>query len=134
MNVFKIIPIDLYGHDIVVSIGQIDDDLYDLIKENISRKRFDKLLGNQTAIATTSKFKNGCIIIRFSKDIKDIGIVAHEAFHAIIFLFEKIGIQFSYQSEEAYAYALEFLVNQILKIKEEYENNNSCESKNNSKE
>ena len=127
MNVFKVIPIEVYGHDIVVSIGQTDSDLYEHIKKNISKKEFDKRFSNQKSIATTFKLKTGCILIRFKDDIDNPGIVAHEAFHAIVYLFDKIGIEYAYESEEAYAYALEYLTNQILKIKTD-ENNNSCES------
>lgn len=119
MNIFKVIPIEVYGHDIVVSIGQTDNDLYEHIKENISEKKFDKRFSNQKSIATTFKLKTGCILIRFKDDIDNPGIVAHEAFHAVVFLFKKIGIQFCYESEEAYTYALEYLTNQILKIKED---------------
>jgi len=119
MNIFKIIPLDVYGHDIVISIGQSDDDLYEQIKENISRKQFDKHMANQKSIATTHKLKTGAILIRFKDDINDPGIVAHEAFHAVVFLFKKIGIDFAYESEEAYAYTLEYLTNQILKIKQD---------------
>ena len=118
MNVFKVIPIDVYGHDVIVSIGQTDDDLYEHIKENISKKDFKKHITKQTAIATTHKMRSGCILIRFKDNIDNPGIVAHEAFHAIVFLFKKLGIQFCYESEEAYTYALEYLTNQILKIKE----------------
>lgn len=117
MNVFRVIPIDIYGHDIVISIGQTDEALYEDIGENISKKQFDKRFANQTSIATTFKLKTGCILIRFKDNIDNPGIVAHEAFHAIVYLFEKIGIEFAYESEEAYAYALEYLTNQILKIK-----------------
>lgn len=119
INIFKVIPIDVFGHDIVVSIGQTDEDLYELIRENISKKQFDKRFVNQTSIATTFKLKTGCILIRFKDNIDNPGIVAHEAFHAIVYLFEKIGIEYAYQSEEAYAYTLEYLTNQILKIKED---------------
>lgn len=119
MNVFKIIPLDVYGHDIVVSIGQSDDDLYKRIEENISKKDFDKYVANQKAIATTHKLRTGGILIRFKDNIDNPGIVAHEAFHAIVFLFKKIGIEYAYESEEAYAYTLEYLTNQILKIKED---------------
>jgi hypothetical protein len=119
MNVFKIIPLDVFGHDIVVSIGQSDEDLYEQIQENISRKQFDKHMANQKSIATTHKLRTGSILIRFKDNINDPGIVAHEAFHAIVFLFKKIGIDFCYESEEAYAYSLEYLTNQILKIKED---------------
>jgi hypothetical protein len=119
MNIFKVIPIDVFGHDIVVSIGQTDEDLYEEIKENISKKKFDKKMTNQKSIATTFKLKTGCILIRFKDDIDNLGIVAHEAFHAIVYLFEKIGIEYAYESEEAYAYSLEYLTNQILKIKED---------------
>lgn len=128
MNIFKIIPLNIFAHDIVISIGQSDDDLYEKIQANISKKQFDKQMANQKAIATTHKLKTGAILIRFSKNIDDAGIVAHEALHAVVFLFKKIGIEFSYESEEACAYTLEYLTNQILKIKTD-ENNNSCESK-----
>jgi hypothetical protein len=119
MNVFKVIPLDVYAHDVVVSIGQSDEDLYKEIKENISEKDFKKYMTNQKSIATTHKTRSGCILIRFKDDIDNPGIVAHEAFHAIVFLFKKIGIQYCYESEEAYAYTLEYLTNQILKIKED---------------
>jgi len=119
MNIFKVIPLEVYGHDVVVSIGQTDEDLYEQIKENISKKDFKKHMAKQTAIATTHKLRTGGILIRFSENIDNPGIVAHEAFHAIIFLFKKIGISFCYESEEAYAYALEYLTNEILKIKED---------------
>jgi len=126
MNNLTIIPIDIYGHDIVVSVGQTDKDLYEEIKENISKKQFKKYIANQTAIATTHKLATGGILIRFKDDIDNPGIVAHESFHAISFLFNKIGIRFCYESEEAYAYALSYLINQILKIKID-ENDNSCQ-------
>lgn len=128
MNVFKIIPLNVCAHDIVVSIGQSDDDLYEQIQANISKKQFDKHMANQKSIATTHKLKTGTILIRFSENIDDAGIVAHESLHAVVYLFKKIGIEFSYESEEAYAYTLEYLTNQILKIKID-ENNNSCKSK-----
>lgn len=122
MNVFRIIPLEIYGHVIGISIGQSDDDLYEQIQEHLSRKKFDKYMANQDSIATTHKLKTGAIIIRFKDDIDDAGIVAHESLHAVVFLFKKIGIEFSYESEEAYAYTLEYLTNQILKIKIDKDN------------
>lgn len=119
MNIFKVIPLEVYGHDIAVSIGQTDKDLYEQIKENISKKDFKKHMVNQKSIATTHKMRSGAILIRFKDDIDNPGIVAHEAFHAVVFLFKKIGISYCYESEEAYAYTLEYLTNQILKIKED---------------
>lgn len=121
MNAFKVIPLEVYGHDVVVSIGQTDKDLYEQIKENISKKDFKKYMAKQTSIATTHKLRTGGILIRFSNNIDNPGIVAHEAFHAIVFLFKKIGISFCYESEEAYAYALEYLTNQILNIKTDHD-------------
>ena len=121
MNIFKVIPLEVYGHDVVVSIGQTDKDLYEQIKENISKKDFKKHMAKQTAIATTHKLRTGGILIRFKDDIDNPGIVAHEAFHAVVFLFKKIGISFCYESEEAYAYTLEYLTNQILNIKTDHD-------------
>lgn len=123
MNIFKVIPMEVYGHDIAISIGQSDDDLYEEIKENVTQKEFKKYMTKQTAIATTHKLSTGAILIRFKDDINNPGIVAHEAFHAVVFLFKKIGISFCYESEEAYTYALEYLTNQILKLKTDEDDN-----------
>ena len=57
INIFKIIPLEVFGHDVVVSIGQTDEDLYEEIKENTSKKDFDKYMANQKAIATTHKLR-----------------------------------------------------------------------------
>ena len=41
--------------------------------------------------------------------------LAHEIFHAVQFLFDRIGITLSRDSDEAYAYAIQYLTNEINK-------------------
>jgi hypothetical protein len=43
------------------------------------------------------------------------GILAHEIFHAVSFLFSRIGMPLTEGSDEAYAYAIQFLTNEINK-------------------
>jgi len=61
--------------------------------------------------ARTVMFSNGATCIVFNK--MDKGTIAHEAFHAIAFLFDRIGIKFSLANDEIYAYTLQYLINKI---------------------
>ena len=43
------------------------------------------------------------------------GVVAHEVFHVVDFLTEHLGITYSNNSDEIYAYMIEYFTNQITK-------------------
>lgn len=62
--------------------------------------------------------KDGGTVVRLSNEPdspEHIGDLVHECFHAVFFLFNRIGISLSRDSDEAFAYAIEYLAREILK-------------------
>jgi hypothetical protein len=43
----------------------------------------------------------------------DHGTIAHEVFHAVQFLMDKIGCNLAHESEEPYAYLIQYVTNKI---------------------
>lgn len=128
MEKFKVIPIDLYDHDICVSIGQTNEEFYNSISSNITRKKFDKhLIKNKGNNPYTWNLKKGPIIIRFPSEecFKQVHILAHEALHAACYILRAKGIFFYEETEEAYAYLMDNIIKQLIEIIQD-ENNNSC--------
>lgn len=59
---------------------------------------------------------SGHVLIWLNKDnVNDVGIIAHEAFHAVEFVLEYVGIIHCTESSEAFAYLLTYIVEQIMK-------------------
>lgn len=46
---------------------------------------------------------------------KDVSILAHEVFHAVEFLYDKVWISHSIENWEAWAYMIQFIMYEILK-------------------
>lgn len=58
--------------------------------------------------------KGGFIGIIFREGFQlNLGIVAHESFHAVEYLYQRVGIPYCEHTSESYAYMLEFIVNKI---------------------
>jgi hypothetical protein len=48
------------------------------------------------------------------------GTIAHESFHAAMYLLQRFGVVISAESEEVFAYMIGFLTDEVLKVKNEY--------------
>jgi len=120
-KMFKILPIDVFSTDVVVSINQSDDQLYDCLCHRFTREQFDLAFDDWKSDARTVTHSDGFIIVRFRGKIKKepdtLGLVAHEAYHAAYAVLNKIGVQPGFETEEVYAYLIQFLVREILKMK-----------------
>jgi hypothetical protein len=53
------------------------------------------------------------VYLRF-RNLNKLEIIAHEALHATAYILRHVGIRFSKNSEEAYAYLLQYIVENIL--------------------
>jgi hypothetical protein len=119
-KMFKIIPIDVFSTDVVVSINQTDDQLYKHLSHKFTRKQFNLAWGDWKSDARTVTHNDGFVIVRFrnkiKKDADTLGLVAHEAYHATYSVLNRIGIQPGFETEEVYAYLIQFLVRKIIKI------------------
>lgn len=64
----------------------------------------------------TIMIPDGSVIILLRSDMcKDVSIIAHEAFHAVEFIMERVGILHSPETSEAFAYLLGYIVKKIMK-------------------
>jgi hypothetical protein len=118
---FKVISIDVFNTDVLVSINQSDDKLYDAVCNKFTRAQFDQAFDDWKSDARTVTHRDGFVIVRFrnkiGRDAKMIGLVAHEAYHAAYSILSRIGVQPGYETEEVYAYLVQYIVTEILKLK-----------------
>lgn len=111
-----IIPSTIYPCNVYVFLGckpkfiveQVGKFYPDYDKDFSSEEVFE---GN---IAYTIGYPDGSVLIHIDKDrSNNIGIIAHEAFHATEFIMSFIGLPHSEDSSEAFAYLLQYLVTKI---------------------
>ena len=81
---FKVVPVDIYNTDVLVSIAQTDEELYNSIgSEHSTKEDFEECYNDWTMDARVVYHPTkGFIIMRFRNIIEEHGIIAHEAFHA----------------------------------------------------
>lgn len=111
---YKIIPYVIYPFNVIVSFQKFSE-LEKTLKEILHEDVWDeiKIFDNDFS-ARTVMFSSGQTCICFRKFYH--GIVAHEVFHAVDFLMDKIGMSLVPESNEAYAYLIEYLTNEIYKL------------------
>lgn len=112
----KIVPLEVYPFDIMFSFNETDDELrstfnkYNIIESNY----FESTLKR----GKCSVLDTGQIVIRlknYPDSPEEYGYLAHEIYHAVNFLMEKIGVKFSEDSEECFAYLIAFITTKIHK-------------------
>lgn len=99
--------IELFDTEITYLEGELCDDLRQLIE------------GNNT-------YQNKGVIIKLNQkniiwveDPDDVSTIAHESFHVICRILGERGIPLNESTEEVYAYTLGYVMNQILRLKDE---------------
>lgn len=116
-NINFIIPLQVYPFDVMVSINQTNDE----VEKSLEEVGFDYADANVRCDSDTRKgktimFKTNQTIIRmfsFDEDPVHYGFLAHEIFHAVEFVMERIGMKLCIKSDEAYAYLVQYLTTQI---------------------
>jgi hypothetical protein len=118
---FKVIHVDTFASDVLVSINQTDKQLY----ESIGAHHYPDMEGFKAVwkdwpltsdARTVTHSSAGFIVIRFRNKItpKHAGLVAHEAWHATFSLLTDKGINPCYETEEVFAYVLHRIVDGIF--------------------
>jgi len=118
-NIF-IIDSGPYNTDIMVAVDATEGEITkELNKRGVypTEKTIDKFIMRGTTAARTIELGGNQIIIRLKTD-KELpwlhGNIAHEAFHAVEFIFDRIGIKHNLEiSGEAFAYLIGYIVRQI---------------------
>jgi len=119
----KRIKYHVYPFDLVVGINEeyesfskyLTDRLPNVICPEV--KQFEG-----TYEARTLMFSGGQTAILFNDTTPK--TIAHEIFHAVEFLFRRIGIGLVYDSGESYAYLIGYITDEIYKMKNEMIENN----------
>lgn len=113
-----------YPFDILVCIGASHQEVLDWLWKNkkIKPDEEEKEKLWMSGVGRTVMLKNGATILRIDnqKSKPDFhATIAHEVFHAVEFLFEKIGLKYNAEiSGEAFAYQIQYLTESIYeKIK-----------------
>lgn len=103
---------EIYPFDVMVSFGEKQEEVVKKIersKYKLSEDEKEKLY--MSGRGRTVMLEGGQTIMRL--DTKSPDVIAHEVFHAVAFLMARIKINLTYDSDEAFAYAIEFLTKKI---------------------
>jgi hypothetical protein len=105
-----------YPFDILVCIGSSDAEVIAILsKSGCELDSEDKELLKINGDGRTIMLVGGQTVLRL-KDLKDKSYLIHEIFHAVEFLFNKIGIKHDLTtSGEAYAYQMQYIFKEIDK-------------------
>jgi hypothetical protein len=112
-----IVPLAVYPFDVMCSFGESDDKLKSAIQK-YGGKWNKVMMISENAKGRTVVLNGGQTLLRLFKypiDCEDYGILAHEIFHAVDFLMRRINIKLTKKSDEAYAYLIGYLTEQIYK-------------------
>lgn len=107
-----------YPFDILICIGSTHKEILTWLKKNkkikLSKEDEDSLFmeGN----GRTSMLESGATVMRI-RNLKNKcdfhATLAHEIFHSVEFLFDKIGLPHKLSSGEAYAYQIQYITGSI---------------------
>ncbi len=106
---------DIYPSKVFVCFGSLSE--CNLV-DHISEDAIKNLEGLEYHAAKTVLFENGNIFLWIEErpdSPAGFGALAHEVFHAACFILQNIGVKFSSKSQEAYAYLIDYLYEQIYK-------------------
>jgi len=125
-----IVPMVVYPFDIMFSINQTDKEFSNSLSKKLHKDHFDQFMSDahmphmessNPGTARTIRLTGGQTVMRMNHwdgSAQMHGVVAHEIFHVIEFLFRRIEIKLCNKSDEAYAYAIGYLTEKF------YENMN----------
>lgn len=114
MKKFKIKYV-VYPFELMVFITNDTKKVVNWVCENTYRDRKEVEENvEREYLATTIMFEGGQSIIVFKEDSHlNPGVVAHESFHAVELLYNHLDMPLTRESSEAYAYLIEYIVNEI---------------------
>lgn len=112
-----IIPLVIYPFDVMVSLGETDEELKKAFKKHKQFEHED-YFKHEMKYGRSSLLPNGNTVIRmkfYPANDYGFGSLAHEIFHTVMKVFDIVGIKWCDESDEAYAYCISYLTTEIYK-------------------
>lgn len=113
-----VIYCDVFDQDVMFHFGEVGllrKRLEELFEESIADDILDYIKKNNTLGTTFTLPKGNLIYMPHIPDSEyDYGVLAHEIFHVVFKLTKEIGIEYSSEGEETYAYLIQFLTTSVL--------------------
>lgn len=120
-----VLPLVIYPLDIIVSIGEDDATLRNKIKKyalpdntlkEMEQDVLNLAIGTHGRTLITSCNRSVLRLIDYPKTDEDYGLLAHEIFHVVVFILDRVGMKLIVSdSDEAYAYLIQYITTEIHK-------------------
>lgn len=111
--IFKL-PLVIYPVNLECFFGCSDVQVDDYIKKHYNLSNWNLSLRNSDGLFSASD--DGVFIIRTRNIPKcpyDFSVLQHELFHAVVNILDRVGIKFSFDSEESYSYLFSYITKKI---------------------
>lgn len=111
-----IVDCQVYPFQILVYFGEHKKPLYKELKKCLPKETVDTLKTLNFKVGKSVMFSSGQTLLWLKETPNSISALAtlnHEIFHCVCFILERAGITYSDKSDEAFAYLIEYLTNQI---------------------
>lgn len=109
---WKKVSIDLFSEDYFICMGGTNEDFKNfLVKKGIACNHAEV---SDIKDARGHAYKHNGTALWVCRN--DAGLIAHECFHGVTFMTDRVGITLSDSSDEVFAYAVQYLVNQFKKL------------------
>ena len=111
-----IIDCHIYPFQILVYFGQNKKPLYNELSKTLPKSDVDTLKTFEFEVGKSVMFPTGQTLLWLDEkpnSVNGLAILNHEIFHCACFILERVGIDYSETTNEAYAYLIEYLTKQI---------------------
>jgi hypothetical protein len=113
-----IVKYQVYPYELMVICGYGYDEVEIILKKKLPVEYHEEIgILNCDSMATAYMFSCGVTVIHFKDEIPEgrlMEIIVHESFHAVKLLMDTIGQTLTDDSEESYAYLLQFITSKIF--------------------
>ena len=115
-NLFEIY-IDIYLNNLVVFFGENRKNLHKKMAERLTKDDLDYFKGLNFQRGKAVGFNDAGVTILWLNKVPDsvdcLAVLNHEIFHCVCMILERVGVKYSEDSDEAYAYLIGHLTRKI---------------------
>lgn len=118
---FFVIKLETYPYDILYCIGVTPQEILNKIDRDfepkLDKEEKDAILGIKRQTGKTLRLKNGAYLLWLKqkpRTAKTIALLSHEVRHVTEMMMESIGVKYSFDCDEAFAYLHETIEYKVL--------------------